>query len=96
MLIVQPEAERDIIEARRWYEARQTGVGDEFLVEIDRVLGLIERNPTGYAILRRQTRKVSLRRFPYIVLYTARGSDIFVVGIIHQSRDPKVMRARIV
>lgn len=96
MLIVQPEAEGDIIEARRWYEARQAGVGDEFLVEIDRALGLIERHPTGYAILRRQTRKVSLRRFPYIVLYTVRGRDIFVVGIIHQSRDPKVMRARIV
>jgi hypothetical protein len=50
MLIVQPEAEIDIVEARRWYEARQAGVGDQLLVEIDRVFGLIERNPTGYAI----------------------------------------------
>ncbi len=94
MLIVQPEAEADIAEARAWYQSQRAGVGDELIDEIDRVFSLILRHPEGYAIVHRKTRKVSLRRFPYSVLNIVRDTDVYIIGVIHQRRDPALMKAR--
>ena len=95
MLIVQPEAEADLREARAWYEQQRSGLGDEFLAEIDRVFSMIEARPDGYAVIHRTARKASARRFPYIVLYVARDDDVFVLGVFHHRRNPKLVMDRI-
>jgi plasmid stabilization system protein ParE len=94
MLIVQPEAETDLRNARAWYEAQSSGLGDEFLAEIDRIFSLIEARPDAYAIVHRKARKASVRRFPYVVLYVERQGDLVVLGVLHHRRDPGTARAR--
>ena len=37
-VILRPEAEADLEEARSWYETQRTGLGDEFIEEVDAVL----------------------------------------------------------
>jgi hypothetical protein len=44
-LIVRPEAEGDALEAFRWYNEQLPGLGQEFLEELDRVMGSIQENP---------------------------------------------------
>jgi plasmid stabilization system protein ParE len=95
MLIVQPEAEADLRDARAWYEAQSSGPGDEFLAEIDRIFSLIEARPDAYATVHRKARKASVRRFPYIVLYVERRDNLFVLGVLHHRRDPGLVRARL-
>ena len=47
-LVIRPEAEADALEAYRWYNEQLPGLGDEFLVEIDRALENIRANPEAH------------------------------------------------
>jgi len=44
-VIVRPEAEDDIIEAFSWYEDKRTGLGYDFLLQVDAGINFIYRNP---------------------------------------------------
>ncbi len=44
-VVIRPEVEQDIAEAATWYEARQPGLGAEFVEEIIRVWDGLEVNP---------------------------------------------------
>ena len=48
MITLKPEAEQDLSEASAWYEAKQFGLGVDFLLEVERTLARIERSPLGY------------------------------------------------
>ena len=93
-LIVQPEAESDLVEAFRWYESKRIGLGTDFLEAVSHAFERLSDRPLRYAVVHRQTRRVLLRRFPYAVLYTVRDDDVYVLGILHQRRNPRVAKAR--
>ncbi|MDX1965872.1 MAG: type II toxin-antitoxin system RelE/ParE family toxin [Planctomycetaceae bacterium] len=44
-LIIRPEAEQDLAEARDWYEAQRDELGDDFLAAIDPVFDQIRASP---------------------------------------------------
>ena len=93
-LIVQPEAEADLNEAFRWYEARREGLGQEFLGEVSLTLARITERPLRYTLVYREARRALLRRFPYVVLYVAREERVFVLAVLHQRRNPRLAEAR--
>ncbi len=94
-LIVQPEAEADLGEAFRWYEARRHGLGHEFLAEVSRTFSRIAEQPLRNAPVHREARRALLRRFPYAALYVARGERVFVLSVLHQRRNPSLAKARV-
>jgi hypothetical protein len=50
-LILFPEAEEEAIEAAAWYEQQQTGLGTEWLAELDRLIERIAEGPaTGFSM----------------------------------------------
>ena len=56
-VIVRPEAEDDLKEAYAWYEDKRTGLGYDFLLQVDAGLNLIARNPNIHPIEYKETRK---------------------------------------
>ena len=44
----RPEAEIDVLEARRWYEQQQSGLGDAFSDSLGEIVGRIESMPRMY------------------------------------------------
>ena len=44
-VIVRPEAEHDLKEAFSWYEDNRTGLGYDFLLQVDAGINFIQRNP---------------------------------------------------
>lgn len=74
-LLVRDEARADMREAVAWYEARDTGLGDRFLIEIERVFARIERQPHGFPSGYAGLRKALCRRFPYSVYFAFDGSN---------------------
>lgn len=94
-IVVQPEAEAHLAEAFRWYEARRAGLGHELIDEADRAFAMIAENPLRPRAMHRDSRRVPLRRFPYVVLYVSRGDRVFVLGVLHERRDPRLSRARL-
>ena len=68
-LIIRPEADLDIQDAFKWYEAQAPGLGSEFIRAVDTYLSGIGRNPLTYPIIYQQARRAFIRRFPYGILY---------------------------
>ena len=56
-VIVCPKAEADLAQAARWYEAQRQKLGGQFLDEIRRVLGLLERAPERHPVYYRGFRR---------------------------------------
>ncbi len=83
-----------------FYNQREPGqgLGDRFLSEADEAVAGIERNPLMGGFIHRpgNIRHVLLPHFPYAIHYRVISGDlVFVVGIYHGSRDPKIWKERI-
>jgi toxin ParE1/3/4 len=89
-LRIRPEAEADLLEASGWYEGRRAGLGDEFLLEADRCLTLIQENPRLCAEIHRSVRRALLKRFPYGVFYILEQDTAIVLAVLHQTRSPEL------
>jgi toxin ParE1/3/4 len=92
---IAPEAEQDIAEAYAWYEARRTGLGEEFLSCVEACIEAIRRMPELYAVVHENYRRGLVRRFPYAVFYECIENRLTVYGIFHTSRDPDKWRQRL-
>ena len=60
----RPQAEADVLEARRWYEQRQSGLGDAFSDSLDEIVDRIKSMPRMYPVAHRDARRGKLRTFP--------------------------------
>lgn len=93
-IVLRPEAQTDLLEARDWYEQQGPGLGDGFAEAVDEMFARIEEMPELYAVMLRDVRRGKLRRFPYVVYYRVLTDRIEVIAVLHGSRDPKVWQDR--
>lgn len=94
-LIVRPEAEEDLKEAFSWYEDNRTGLGYDFLLQVDAGIHFIKRNPEIHSIEYKGTRKHIIKRFPYKIIYLIEEEKIIVIAVIHDKRSPELSKKRI-
>jgi toxin ParE1/3/4 len=95
----RPEVEADVAEAAAWYEARQPGLGSEFVEDIILVWDALAESPLRNS---RRHPKKDIRwrypeRFPYRVVYEVRQREraVVVVAILHAARHDRHWRERI-
>ena len=93
-MIIRPEAEADLANARSWYERQRAGLGAEFLLCVEEVLERIDRTPEMYRVVYHDVRRALTRRFPYAVYYRMAGNTVVVLGILHTRRDPREWQSR--
>jgi len=93
-IVLRPEAQADLLEARDWYEHERVGLGDAFAEAVEEMLTRVQAMPELYAAVFRGLRRGKLRRFPYVVYYRVLADRIEVIGVLHGSRDPQVWRDR--
>jgi plasmid stabilization system protein ParE len=92
--IFRPAAAADVEEAHRWYEARQTSLGNQFLEAVSMLIESITANPESFPVIYRQTRRALLRRFPYALYYRIVDDQIIVVACMHGRRNPRLWQSR--
>jgi toxin ParE1/3/4 len=93
-LIVRALAEDDLLEAQRWYEAQQSGLGGEFRAAIDSLFTRLVEKPHLYPLVYSGLRRAVVRRFPYLVYFSVEAEVITVVACLHSKRRPGLVRAR--
>lgn len=93
-VVFRRAAHHELDEAALWYEERLTGLGIEFLSEIDHAINLARKNPERFPIMHRNVRCVRARRFPYSVFFLAEPRQIVVLAVFHARRDPSVWQKR--
>lgn len=92
--IVRPAAAADIDEAFLWCEGQRVGLGTEFLTAAQATIDAIAAHPLRYAVIRRNTRRALLRRFPYGIYYRIYDDIVVVVACMHGRRNPKRWQSR--
>ncbi len=90
-----PEAEQDVAEAYDWYEAREPGLGEDFLRCVEACVLTIQRHPQLYPVAVDEFRRALVRRFPFEVFYEPTGERIIVYSVFHCSQDPQKWRSRL-
>lgn len=90
-----PEAVADMFDAAVRYESEVQGLGKRFRDEIDRVIQLLLERPELGVRVDDVLRHFVLRRFPFLVIYSASPDLLYVVAVAHWSRDPGFWQYRV-
>ena len=88
-LFLQSEAILDLQDAFEWYEKQQTGLGFEFIEEVESAYSKISKHPYHYTFVNERFRRLKLHRFPYIIIYETEGDSIIINSVRHISQKPK-------
>ena len=87
-VILLPVAQKEFYQTIKFYEEQLTGLGTLFQNEILEALDFIRLYPEGHQFITKHTRKCSLRKFPYLILYGIVENTIIISAIAHQHRHP--------
>ncbi len=89
--ILLQRAKKELLEALKWYEDRQSGLGDRFKAEVYKRINAIEQTPERYPQKSPPYHETGVDVFPYLIIYRIDKSKKIIVisSIFHASRDPK-------
>ena len=87
-------AERDVLEAQRYYARQSPGLDLSFKAELDQVLTQIRTYPASYPIVHEEIRRANLSKFHFGVFYVQRRDHVFVLGVVHHARHPRTWKRR--
>ena len=93
-IVVRPAAAADIDEAFLWYEGQSPGLGHEFLGAAQALMDTVAQYPLRYPVVRRNTRRALLRRFPYAIYFRIYDEVVVVVACMHGRRNPRRWQVR--
>jgi hypothetical protein len=84
-------------DAFQFYESQQTGLGGQFLADLDRRLDAVAASPLVPPVWQGPYRRVRLKKFPHFVYYRyGPTADLVAVeSVFHPSRDPADLLRRL-
>ena len=91
---IHPDAADELESAKLWYENQSSGLGDEFLDEIDRAIAKIEQWPEAWTPYWQDVRRFLVHRFPYVIYYRHMSGAIQIIAVAHQRRKPGYWKNR--
>ena len=87
-LIIRKEASIEIMEAAKYYEIQQNGLGIKFLVQLEIYFEKIQNNPELYYIKRSPYREAFIKKFPYLIIYEIKKKKIVVFSVFNTWQNP--------
>ena len=82
-------AQSELDDAVTWYNRQASGLGREFLDELDRAVRRTMAFPMSYPEIESGIRRCRLARFPYGLIYGIDGETLVVVAVAHLHRQPR-------
>lgn len=87
-VIFSSAAEREVLEAIRYYESEVEGLGKAFLEKLEAAVQHIKEFPEASRILKGEYRRCLLARFPHGVIFRIEKERIYVLAVMHLKRKP--------
>jgi hypothetical protein len=84
----------EFIEAIDYYEGCESGLGEDFAVEVYTTSQNILAHPKAWPALSGDTRRCLVNRFPYGVHYSTEPDGIFLLAVMHLQRNPDYWKHR--
>lgn len=84
-----PAIEVELAEIRDYYNERFLNLGADFINEVERQVLRIAAMPSRWMIVRGDTRRALMKRFPYAILFRVVDDTVIRVTVIkHERRHP--------
>jgi len=87
-IILLPPAIDELDEAIAYYNDQLPELGNQFYRAFLATTNYISKAPTAWRKIGENTRRINVKRFPYLLLYVVDGDDILITCIAHQHRNP--------
>ena len=88
-------AELEMEQAVAFYDLQEIDLGLEFLNEVEQSVQRIVKFPEAWSAITKRTRRCSVNRFPYSVIYSVQNDVITIIAVMHHRRDPQSWQSRI-
>ena len=88
------EARKEFFEAAEYYEEQVVGLGDDFIDEVEKVLDVIEKQPSAGTKITNTERRFLVSRFPYGVIYSVESDQIIIFAVMNLRRKPGYWKSR--
>ena len=88
-IILESRAINNAKASYNYYELIQLGLGDRFMKELERRIKIIQLNPKLFRKIKDDIRQVSLKKFPFVIIYEIFENIIIVYAVFHTSRNPE-------
>jgi hypothetical protein len=79
----------ELADAFDFYEIQLSGLGKEFIIEVEETVQLITKFPELWSENSNHTRKAVLKRFPFNIIYSIYLDSIYIIAVAHQNRKPE-------
>jgi plasmid stabilization system protein ParE len=93
-VIIGALAERDIREARAWFDERESGLGDQFFERVNEAVRRIASNPELYRPVFGDARRAPVKSFKYSMWYRVAPDSSIVIACLSDRRDLSLARRR--
>ena len=94
ILRFHPDALHEYEAAVAFYEARQAGLGERFILAIEDALASVREAPNRWPVLEQDVRRRLARVFPYAILYSIEADHVLILAVMHCHRRPGYWRTR--
>jgi plasmid stabilization system protein ParE len=88
-------AEAEMIEAALFYDGASSGLGNDFLDDIQQAIGRLCEYPQAGETVTSELRRMLLHRFPFSIICFVEADVILVVAVAHHGRRPNYWQSRI-
>jgi plasmid stabilization system protein ParE len=88
-------AEREMLDAARYYDSQAVGLGEDFLSKVEGAVRDIAEHADRWPVIRFEIRRRLVHRFPYGIFYRIGPEEIVVVAVAHLRRHPTYWIGRI-
>lgn len=89
-----PDAEAEFLNAIGYYEGCESGLGQDFALEIYSTIQNILSCPKAWPLLDDEIRRCMSNRFPYGILYSVEADRIYILAVMHLHRQPNYWKQR--
>jgi plasmid stabilization system protein ParE len=88
---VTSEAKQEIIAAKQWYEEQQPDLGKDFAKTVKQQIESLKSGIVDHKIVFDETRRVLVKRFPYVIYYIRRETDktVNIIAVLHERQNKK-------
>ena len=87
-IIFHPDIENEVKASYEWYQNQATGLGEDFLTELETAYQAIVELPNTWPKFQKGFRRFLLSKFPFSVIYRFNRETVYVVAVMHNSRKP--------
>ena len=86
--IYHPHARKELDDATDYYDSIDLRLGADFLEEIEECISRILLAPLAWTKVRGSARRCRTHRFPYSLIYDLERDHVFILAVMHHSREP--------